>query len=183
MPDPHPLKTGYSFIGWYDSPAGGHPIEWDEPYHFTNDTIYYAIWMPITYTVAYDGNNNTGGATESSGHVYDVYKSLTPNGYVRDYEVTYNSNGDGSSCPKDKDTMIGTFLGWSLVRNGYKQFSDRQSVINLAETYGTVNLYAKWELGKVELPTATRTGYTLRGWFDEAVNGTKIGDAGYTFTP
>ena len=113
-------------------------------------------------------------------HTYDVYKSLTPNGFVRENTITYNP--EGGTCNKPSDRISATFLGWSLVRNGYKQLGDRQSVINLSEVDGaTVNLYAKWELGKVELPEVTKRGYTFLGWYTEATDGTKIGEAGYTF--
>ena len=43
----------------------------------------YAIWDANTYTVKYNGNNNTGGSTASSSHTYDTAKALTTNGFTR----------------------------------------------------------------------------------------------------
>ena len=43
----------------------------------------YATWTPITYTVAYNGNGNTGGSTASSTHTYDTAQALTTNGFTK----------------------------------------------------------------------------------------------------
>jgi len=48
-------RTGYTFKGWNADP----------PYTITSDTTIYAKWIPI-YTVAFDGNEATGGAKPTS---------------------------------------------------------------------------------------------------------------------
>ena len=54
--------------------------------------------------------------------------------------------------------------------------------MNLREADGSeIELYAKWETGKITLPEISKDGHTFRGWFTAATGGTKIGDAGFTF--
>ena len=45
--------------------------------------ILYAIWEPNTYTITYNGNENTGGSTSTSTHRYDTAKNLTTNGFTK----------------------------------------------------------------------------------------------------
>ena len=118
-------RIGYIFSGWYDSPSGGTQI--------TSDTVcagnktVYAHWKPITYTVFYDGNGNTDGATGASSHAFDTASELTGNGFAR---AGY------------------TFAGWNTKADGSgTAYNDKDSIINLTDVDGqTITLYAQWRL-------------------------------------
>ena len=136
---------------------------------YSDEPVYYANFVPNTYTIVYHGNGNTGGSTASSSHTYDTAKALTSNGFTK---TGYR------------------FIGWSTSANGSVVYSDGQNVTNLTATDGgTVNLYAKWELidynisytlnggnygtyhpttatynSVVNISNATREGYTFDGW-------------------
>ncbi len=136
----HDFKTfglsapkGYKFIGW----KGGNKI-FDQkaatykPTDFTSDInngdAY--IWLtaqfaPIKYTVIFDGNGNTGGATASVSMTYDTAKNLTANGFSK---TGY------------------TFKSWNTKADGSgTTYTDKQSVKNLSSTNNaTVTLYAIW---------------------------------------
>ncbi len=120
---PTPTRTGYTFAGWYTSSSGGSQITSSTT--ITANKIYYAHWTPITYTVAYNGNEATSGSTAQSTHTYDVAKKLTTNGFQREGY---------------------TFAGWNTASNGSgTSYTDGQSVSNLTTTNGqTINLYAQW---------------------------------------
>ncbi|HOU11311.1 MAG TPA: InlB B-repeat-containing protein, partial [Clostridiales bacterium] len=133
------------------------------------DVIYVAQWTPNQYTVIYDGNGATGGATASTLHTYDGYKVLAFNGFTRTGHnfVNWNTEPDGSGTA----------------------YEAAQSVLNLA-TEGTVTLYAQWSVstyqvlmapnggsGNIKMQgikygqsanlqpnTFTRAGYTFAGW-------------------
>lgn len=121
-------RTGYIFSGWYDSPSGGAQI--------TSDTVcagnktVYAHWKPITYTVFYDGNGSTNGATGDSSHAFDTASELTGNGFAR---AGY------------------TFAGWNTKADGSgTAYNDKDSIINLTDVDGqTITLYAQWRLKPV----------------------------------
>lgn len=62
--------------------------------------------------------------------------------------------------------------GGSTLSPAYSPFY-QQSILNqLGQTNATIRL-----------PRPTRSGYTFTGWFDAATDGTKIGDAGDSYTP
>lgn len=88
-----------------------------------------AKWTPITYTIQYNGNGNTGGSTANSSHTYDQAKDLTANGFTK---TGY------------------TFVGWTKnkLSGAYAclyQYLDKESVKNLSTTNNeNVVLYALW---------------------------------------
>ena len=182
---PIPSRTGYEFLGWNTSSTAttGNKTNVSVGYN----TTLYAIWKPITYTVAYNGNGSTTGSTASSSHTYDAEKALTQNGFGRAYTVTYNA-GDGT-CDTASATATATFNGWATSASGAKVYNNNQSVTNLSSTQGaTVSLYANWTLGSVTLPSASKAydatnHYLFDGWYTAASGGTKIGASGASYTP
>lgn len=134
-----PSRTGYTFTGWYDGNTKITGINEGKNASFTSASDMYnqlasrttgnktltAKWEPITYTVVYNGNGNTGGSTASSTHTYDVAKNLTANGFIK----------TGYS-----------FAGWNTKADGSgTSYADKASVKNLTATDGgTVTLYAQW---------------------------------------
>ena len=174
-------RTGYTFAGWATSAGGA--VAYTDGQSVTNlsstqgaTVTLYAKWTANTYTVAYNGNGNTGGSTASSSHTYDAAKNLTANGFTK---TGY------------------TFAGWNTAANGSgTSYTNSQSVTNLTAADGaTVTLYAQWTInqytiyfdeaggstvsditqnyGTTVTPPAnpTRTGYTFTGW-SPAVPGT-----------
>jgi uncharacterized repeat protein (TIGR02543 family) len=185
-PVPDPVKTGYTFDGWYTN-AGLTAV-----YNFssivTDNITLYAKWNPITYTVAYNANGGTG-TTANSSHTYDVDKNLTANGF------TYTGY---------------TFAGWARTSTGAVEFTNSQSVKNLTATAGaTVTLYAKWTAvytvtfninsgsgttpsaqtassgSTITLPSGSglsRSGYTFGGWNTNASGTGTNYSAGSSYT-
>ena len=135
-----------------------------------------------TYVVAFNGNGNTSGSMSNQAFTYDEdAKSLTANAFAKSYTVTFNANG--GTCETASLNAVSPFLGWATSANGEKVYDNDESVRNLtAENNATFNLYAKWGVGSIVLPTAT--GETnldhLEGWFNGEE---KVGDAGSAYTP
>ena len=182
--------TGYRFAGWY---CNGRTFDEStttyKPTDFTDDikTGSAEVWLsarftPVTYSVKFNGNGSTSGSMSNQSHTYDTSKALTANAFKREFTVTYNYNGNGSANTTAKATA--TFGDWATSASGSRVYSKQQSFKNLSSTQGaTVNLYAKWTDGSVTLPSPTRTGYTLSGWYTAASGGTKIGNGGASYTP
>lgn len=122
----NPTRIGYIFNGWetnLSNTAGTNG------YTFTiesADATITAKWTPITYQIQYNGNENTGGDTQTSLHYYDIAKKLTANGYSK---------------------FAYSFAGWSTSTSGDVIYTDQKSVLNLTTTnQDVINLYAKWNL-------------------------------------
>ncbi|MBR2167275.1 MAG: InlB B-repeat-containing protein, partial [Paludibacteraceae bacterium] len=180
-------RTGYDFSGWATSADGNVVYTNEENVNNLSTTgnaeiPLFAKWTAHTYSVAFNGNGNTSGSMSNQGFTYDeAAKALTTNTFAKSYTVTFNANG--GTCGTASMNGISPFLGWATSDNGEKVYDDEQSVRNLtAENNGTVNLYAKWGVGSIVLPTAT--GETnldhLEGWFNGEE---KVGDAGSAYTP
>ena len=105
------------------------------------DHTLYAQWTPITYTVVYNGNTNTGGSTASSTHTYNEAKNLTANGFTK---TGY------------------TFAGWATSQSGNVVHADKASVKNLSATQGaTITFYAKWNINSYTLSIDPNGGYRV----------------------
>ena len=185
-----PTRTGYTFQGWStNSSASTATYAAGGTYTGNADAKLYAVWKANTYTVAYNGNGSNGGSTANSSHTYDAAKNLTANGFTRKFTVTYDAATNGGTCGTANATATATFNGWATSAGGAKVYNNSQSVTNLTATNGaTVDLYAKWTDGSISLPSASKAfddnyHYTFDGWYDAATGGTKIGNAGASYTP
>ena len=153
-----PTLTGWTFLGWSDTP-GGSAVSF--PYYpgITEDITFYALWSADSHTVTFNSN---GGSDVSSGS------------FVTDGSV---------DAPSDPTRTGYTFVGWSDTDGGTA--IDFPYSPGVAEG---ITLYALWSAdshtvifnsnggsdvssgsfvtdGSVVEPTApTRTGYTFLGW-------------------
>ncbi|HQK73713.1 MAG TPA: InlB B-repeat-containing protein, partial [Clostridiales bacterium] len=186
-------RIGYTFGGW--AATAGGAAEYPDGGNYTMGAVsvtLYAKWIPITYTVAYNGNGATSGTTVSSTHTYDVARALNNNGFSR----------SGYS-----------FLGWSATAGATSPtYINQQSVMNLTSTAGaTITLYAVWsanvynivfnpnggsgtmanqgivylQSASLSLNTYTLTGRTFIGWATSQENadaGTVAYTNGATYT-
>ena len=133
---------------------------------------------PTKYTLTINaGAGTTTGSTNvqgTSGSKVTVSTPTPPSGYT----VILNGN-DGvigtSSTASFKTTY--SFSRWNLSGGG--------SISGTTYTFGNSNgtLTAQYTHTGRSLPTATRSGYTFKGWYTTATGGTKIGDAGTVYTP
>ena len=177
-------KTGYGFTGWATSSGGGVAYSNGATVkNLTTSGTYnlYAKWGANTYTVAFNGNGNTGGSTASKSCTYDANCVLTSNGFSR---TGY------------------TFAGWATSSGGSATYSNGATVRNLT-TSGTITLYAKWNAntytvafngngatgGSTGSRTCTydqycslpgngfsRTGYSFAGWAKSSGGGVAYGN-------
>ena len=124
-------KSGYHFSGW-NTKADGSGTSYYNKQSVKNLTAthgatitLYAQWDTNSYTIAFDGNGNTGGNTSSMTMKFDVSKNLNANGYTR---TGYD------------------FSKWNTKANGSgTSYNNKQNVKNLTTVNGgTFYLYAQW---------------------------------------
>ena len=181
-------KSGYKFMGYSDNKSATIGITNTNQFDIECGTAwwgnykektYYAIFAPITYTIAFNGNGSTSGTMSNLSMVYNTAKNLTANAYARQYTVTYNADGGTSSVNSAIATY--SFIGWAKSPTGSVEYSDKQSVSNLTTTANAiVTLYAQWKSASVILPNATKVGAVIDGWY---AGGVRVGEPGDSYTP
>ncbi|MEI6578689.1 MAG: InlB B-repeat-containing protein [Eubacteriales bacterium] len=143
-------RVGYTFNGW-NSALNGSGTSYTDEQSVMNlmpgagTYTIYAQWLPIHYTITYDKNTgDIGTGTADSAHTYDVYKTLTPNGFEK---------------------VGNDFLGWNTQADGLgTSYNNTESVKNISSTNGaTVTFFAVW--GKLS--------YTIKFDANGGSNGTE----------
>ena len=155
-------RDGYTFIGWFTEQEGGTQVTAESTIP-GEDTIYYAHWKAIQYTVEFNGNGGTNGTsiTKDCGAPLGTLPTSEREGY--------------------------TFVGWFTEQEGGTQVTATDLVPYNGATY-----YAHWTpapftvtynylenggtsatkttdtvnyLSNIDLtPTAVKEGYTFVGW-------------------
>ena len=163
-------KVGYSFANWKDDEERTYE-DGEEVFNLATSGSFdmYAVWSPIEYTIAFDGNGAESGSVDDIDAEYDKAYVLPDNGFSK--------TGQG-------------FKGWRL---GNETYDAGTSVSNLTTHAGdTVTFYAVWsepryiafngngatatngvvevvEFEGIETKTLPvnvfgKTGYTFSGW-------------------
>ncbi len=174
---------GYEFAGWFSDAACTQSHSTANPYQTSSNNksltlTLYAKFTPHTYTVTYNGNGATNGSMSSQTLVFDQTEKLNANQYARTYTITYNNDGAISTT-----TATATYGGWSTNADGTgTSYTDQANMRNflISNNNGTLNLYAKWILANITLPSPIKEGYILEGWYN---GNTKVGNAGDEITP
>lgn len=118
-------RTGYTFTGWNTAANGsGTPYVAGDYYSSDANLTLYAQWQINTYTVTFDGNNHTSGATSSQTFTHGVSQNLNANGFLR------------TDC---------TFVGWNTAADGTgTSYAGGTSYT----ATGDITLYAQWNLNQ-----------------------------------
>ena len=139
---PGAVRTGYSFLGWYQEKKLKTKVTAVNR-GSTGNRTYYAKWKAHSYVLKFRGNGSTGGsmaAVQSRKHSYGSAFTLPSNRYSReDY----------------------SFAGWNTKADGSgTNYSDGAKVKNLTAKNGAVvTLYAQWKPDKKLIPLHTEEGY------------------------
>ncbi len=176
---PTPTRDGFTFTGWYTAASGGNQVTASTIMTTAGNHTLYAHWTENSYYITFNGNGNTSGTMSNMAMVYNTAKNLTANAFARQYTVTYNADGGTSSVNSASATY--SFVGWAKSPTGSVEYTDKQSVSNLTTTANAiVTLYAQWNSAAVILPTATKAGAVIDGWY---AGGIKVGEPGDSYTP
>lgn len=163
-------RTGYTFVGWFDTSAASGGTQATTTTKVTGTKTWYARWSINSYTFTFDKN---GGNTPSSTTITKKYNTAV---------------GTLPTCTRNADnTYTYVFAGWfdTSASSGGTQLTTATKVTSNKTWYARwtstyKNYTVTWDgnggtpskssssfhynnaLGT--LPTATRTGYTFKGW-------------------
>ena len=167
---PQPNRKGYIFQGWYNGTEKVSSI----PKGTSTDISLTAKWTQISYNLTY--KYNLGGlADQSDSYTVDTYTSSLPDVEERaDYDFAgwYMNGVKQDVVPFDwetKQTPIAFTLEakWTVIPYAVKFDLNYEGGGMLEGDQYTYNA----EQGMENLPdktVATRTGYMLKGWYENA---------------
>ena len=176
-----PTRTGYTLKGWYTASSGGTKVGngGDVYKPSANGTTIYAQWekdasAEYTLTINAGAGTATGETTITGapGTTVTMLNPYPPNGYT----ITFNANN--GYCSTSSLTTSYSFNSWT-VTSGYGSVSGR--TYTFGNGNGTVT--ASYYQNGAYLPTATRSGYTFKGWYTYSSGGSKAGSAGEYYYP
>jgi uncharacterized repeat protein (TIGR02543 family) len=174
---PAVTKTGYLFNGWYTESVGGTPINATEP--VTQNITYYAQWIANTYTVTYDANTGAFGSvtTTTKSIAYNSKYSLPAEPTKANYTFIgwFTESGDASGTQVTTSTTMNKTTNHTL----YARWKNETQIALVFDANGgsTANpstIYKAFGAEIGTLPTSTRNGYTLKGWYTAKSGGTEI---------
>ena len=112
---PSVAKTGYTFVGWFDSVTGGTQYYTDDgaTYAVADDLKLYAQWTPNSFTIIYNGNGATGEMSPTTC-TYDQSCFVADNAFTKtDYKFAGWQMTDGTPVAVGAD-----FTNKTAVANG-----------------------------------------------------------------
>ena len=184
----NPLRTGYTFQGWYDNAAFTGTAISSFPAMDAAPKTFYAKWSSANnYSVTYTLNDSTpAGHPATNPNTVTSYTVLDPNvtlvpatrtGY--DFEGWYDNPGFSGApitgFPTGDAADKHYYAKWSAAKSYTVQWhlNDSAPAGHPASNPNTVANYTV-EDADITVNPATRTGYTFEGWYD---------NAGFTGTP
>ncbi|MBN2158606.1 MAG: InlB B-repeat-containing protein [Spirochaetes bacterium] len=190
------VRTGYSFNGW-NTAANGSGTAYAAGQTFTigtADVTLFAQWTALpTYTVAYNGNENTGGTApvDSTGYLAgQTVTVLGPGTLVRTgYSFSgWNTaaNGSETSFAAGETFAIGTadvtlYAQWTALPTYSVSYNGNENTGGTAPVDST-NYLSGQTVTVLDQGTLVNTGYTFNGWNTAADGSGTTYAAGATFT-
>ena len=167
---PTATRTGYTFKGWSTSASGS--VNVSTTTKVTGNVTYYAVWTINSYTWTFDANGGTGDTTKTLN--YNATLSTLPtasrastaaNNYTfAGWFDTDASTGGTQLTTSTKCTGNKTWYArWTVT---YKNYTVTWNGNGGTPSKSSSSFHYNDALGT--LPTATRTGYTFKGWSTSA---------------
>ncbi len=133
-----PLRTGYTFGGWYEEESCVNKWDFDSDTVPAADQVLYAKWTANTYMVVFEACGGSGD-TRTQTKLFDS---------------AYGKGSDGTTSePLPVLTKEGSmFKGWYTGENGTGTLIGNDTEVDKAYR---ITLYAKWSENKLAFPTIT----------------------------
>ena len=162
-----PTKTGYTFDGWYtDSNFSGGPVT-QIVKGSTGNKTFYAKWKMVTYGITYHLGGGTNHASNPDNYTIEQVPITLQNASRAGYsfEGWYKEEGFINKVTNIPAGSTGdkTFYAKWLVVDYYISYHLNGGTNHPSNTGG----YTVEEL-PFELHDASRSGYTFKGWYDNA---------------
>lgn len=176
---PTPTRKGYTFLGWYQ----GVMKVTDGTWRKTSNITLTAKWQINDYDISYDFQGGTDYGANPSGYI--VTQTFT---LIDPQKTGYTFIGwtyEGQTTPIKNVTIEAGTIG-NLSFTAHWEIIDYTITLNPngGSVNGDTSITVNYN-GNYTLPTATRTGYTFKGWYEGNTfvsSGTWLKTSGATLT-
>lgn len=169
---PVPVKTGYSFTGWYTQQVGGIQITGDTAVDRLYNHSVYAHWEPKTYRVDLDADGGTLDYTFKYVKYDSAYGFITVP-QKTGYEFVKWSTTKTGENEVNKDTIVSVADNHKL----YAIWKPNNYIVTFDANEGTVDTTSKTVTFGDRydaLPVPEREGYTFVSWATNKEDGINI---------
>ncbi|MDR0711435.1 MAG: InlB B-repeat-containing protein, partial [Prevotellaceae bacterium] len=167
-------KPGYKLIYWYADTLNSHVAWRFDKDTITQDTMLYAVWDTITYSISYKNLYNATHSNPPEYTVEDDTITLTPptsrDGYdfIGWYADSISSPDTVTEIPKGSTDNKELWARWELVEYPII-YKNVEGVTNLDEldTLYTVE-------SNFDLTAAAKLGYNFAGWYSDSIGSDRV---------
>ena len=192
IPTTAPLRSGYTFGGWYTASTGGTQVTNGS---YTPGSPYgaitiYARWSAITSNaITYDGQGATtaasgGSTTYTTATAIAAIPTTAPlrTGYTFGGWFTASTGGtqvtNGSYTPSTPFGAITLYAQWSAITSNAITYDGQGATT--AASGGSTTYTTATAIAAIPTTAPLRTGYTFGGWFTASTGGTQVTNGSYT---
>lgn len=163
-------RTGYTFVGWFDTSAASGGTQATTTTKVTGTKTWYARWSINSYTFTFDKN---GGNTPSATTITKEYNTAigtlptctrsADNTYTYDFAGWFDTSASSGGTKLTTTTKVISNKTWyARWTSTYKNYTVTWDGNGGTPSKSSSSFHYNDALGT--LPTATRTGYTFKGW-------------------
>lgn len=163
-------RTGYTFVGWFDTSATSGGTQATTTTKVTGTKTWYARWSINSYTFTFDKN---GGNTPSSITITKEYNTAVGtlptctrsanNTYTYTFAGWFDTSASSGGTQLTTATKVTSNKTWyARWTSTYKNYTVTWDGNGGTPSKSSSSFHYNVALGT--LPTATRTGYTFKGW-------------------
>lgn len=163
-------RTGYTFVGWFDTSAASGGTQATTTTKVTGTKTWYARWSINSYTFTFDKN---GGNTPSATTITKEYNTdigtlptctrSADNTYTYAFAGWFDTSASSGGTKLTTTTKVTSNKTWyARWTSTYKNYTVTWDGNGGTPSKSSSSFHYNDALGT--LPTATRTGYTFKGW-------------------
>lgn len=163
-------RTGYTFVGWFDTSAASGGTQATATTKVTGTKTWYARWSINSYTFTFDKN---GGNTPSATTITKEYNTAigtlptctrsADNTYTYAFAGWFDTSASSGGTKLTTTTKVTSNKTWyARWTSTYKNYTVTWDGNGGTPSKSSSSFHYNDALGT--LPTATRTGYTFKGW-------------------
>lgn len=163
-------RTGYTFVGWFDTSAASGGTQATTTTKVTGTKTWYARWSINSYTFTF---NKNGGNTPSATTITKEYNTAigtlptctrsADNTYTYAFVGWFDTSASSGGTKLTTTTKVTSNKTWyARWTSTYKNYTVTWNGNGGTPSKSSSSFHYNDALGT--LPTATRTGYTFKGW-------------------